>query len=178
MINSLTKVSLNPLLFECLQLLKNSLMFSSPCRGVSHAFVGPAISLSICRIKTCYLGSERIRPLPDNHSAMYRNQLLLIAGLLWHAATFAQAKMPSLEEVASKFYNTYETGSTADLYTFEKRPGRWAVTVLEWKVDQMAPKESYLYFAADSGGYRLEPTSARSCYNFADRQPMVCRLTN
>jgi hypothetical protein len=88
---------------------------------------------------------------------MYRKHLFLVAGLLWHAATFAQAKMPSLEEVASKFYNTYETSSVTDLYTFEKRPGRWAVTVLEWKVGQMAPKGSYLYFAADSGGYRPLP---------------------
>ena len=108
----------------------------------------------LCEMKICYLGSERTQPRPDNDPNMYQKRLLLFAGLLWHSVTFAQSNLPSIEEVADKFYNTYETGSSTAEYRFEKRPGRWTVTVRQWDGLRLVPTGKYLFFDVDSGGYQ------------------------
>jgi hypothetical protein len=92
---------------------------------------------------------------------MYQKHLLLIASLLGHFVTFAQPTLPSIEEVASKFYNTYQTDGGQE-YSMEKRADRWMVAVKEWKAPQLVLTGRYLYFAADSGGYLHLPLPAKT----------------
>ncbi len=89
---------------------------------------------------------------------MYKSFLLLLASLFLHLAVVSQKAGPSIEEIAARFYNTYECGSPNLFFNFENRAGQWRVG-LKIPVENSIkyPTGSYLFFDADSGGFKKLP---------------------
>jgi hypothetical protein len=89
---------------------------------------------------------------------MYKSLLLLLASLFLHLAVVSQKVGPSIEEIAARFYNTYECSSPNLFFNFENRAGQWRVS-LKIPVENSInfPMGSYLFFDADSGGFKKLP---------------------
>jgi hypothetical protein len=62
-----------------------------------------------------------------------------------------------IEEIADKFYNTYETGVEYLVFTFEKRAGNWRINTRKWQAGNLIPAGNYLFYDVDSGGYQRLP---------------------
>jgi len=68
-----------------------------------------------------------------------------------------QKSGPSIEEIADKFYNTYETGVEDLVFSFEKKAGKWRIDTRKWQAGNLVPAGNYLFYDIDSGGYLRLP---------------------
>ncbi|HMH23701.1 MAG TPA: hypothetical protein VK563_18070 [Puia sp.] len=50
-----------------------------------------------------------------------------------------QKSSPPIEEIADKFYNTYETGVEDLVFSFEKKAGKWRIDTRKWQAGNLVP---------------------------------------
>ena len=123
--------------------------------------------------ETKIVSSKSAMAFRTNPAYMYTKPLLFLTGLLLHGAIFAQQPTPSIEAIANKFYNTYDTKASDHIYGFEKHGRQWRVSFMKWEGGLFLPAGSYLFYDADSGGYRPLPLSAKSDTGWVDYRQHV-----
>ena len=83
-----------------------------------------------------------------------------------------QRSGPPIEEIAGKFYNTYETGEGL-VFTFEKKAGKWRIDTRKWQAGNLVPAGNYLFYDIDSGGYQRLPLPLKKDTQWVDYRPHV-----
>ncbi len=99
---------------------------------------------------------------------MPKRTLILIIGLFLSVASFSQKAAPPIEEVAAKFYNTYDISNQNIYVFFEKRVRQWKHRKMTFQGANLVPGNSYLFFDVDSGGYKGLPLDLKRDSQFVD----------
>jgi len=85
---------------------------------------------------------------------MVKRPLLIIDFLFLGVLSFSQQPSPSIEEIATKFYNSYDVSNQYIFINFEKRDRQWKVGVRKFRGSDVVQIGSYLFYDSDSGGYQ------------------------
>jgi hypothetical protein len=99
---------------------------------------------------------------------MAKRTLLFICCLLPGILSFSQQPGPSIEEIAAKFYNSYDISNQNIIINFEKRDRQWKVGVRTFQGSDVVRVGSYLFFDSDSGGYRQLPLHSKTDTEWVD----------
>ena len=92
---------------------------------------------------------------------MVKRTLLIIDFLFLGLFSFSQQHGPSIEEIAAKFYNSYDVSNQNIFINFEKRYRQWKVGVRKFQGSDVVQVGSYLFFDSDSGGYQKLPLNPK-----------------
>lgn len=89
---------------------------------------------------------------------MFKKQLLVFSILFNVFTITAQNKLPSIHEVAKKFYNTYDINELSyPEVGFEKRKNGWTVTTKKIANNELVNEQSYLYYNGIKSVYAKLP---------------------
>jgi hypothetical protein len=88
---------------------------------------------------------------------MFKSSLLVIGSFFLKIISFSQMPGPSIEEVAAKFYNTYDVSQQNIYINFERRNRQWKIGERKFEGSNLVAVGTYLFFDSDSGGYQKLP---------------------
>jgi hypothetical protein len=105
---------------------------------------------------------------------MFRKIFLLFCLFIISIYSIAQKRLPSIEEVATKFYNTYDIYSLEyPMVAFEKRGNLWKVTTKKWQKNKLVKMKSYLFFDGATNNYSELPIAQRTDTGFVNYKDYV-----
>jgi hypothetical protein len=104
---------------------------------------------------------------------MVKRTLLIIDFLFFSVFSFCQQPGPSIEEIAAKFYNSYDLSKQNIFIDFEKRDRQWKVGLRVFQGSDVVQVGSYLFFDSDSGGYQKLPLNAKTDTQLVDFSKFV-----
>lgn len=93
---------------------------------------------------------------------MFKKQLLLFSILIIGFYSTAQKVLPTIDEVAQLFYETYDANELSyPQVGFEKRKNGWTVTTKKYTNNELINEQSYLYYDAVKSAYLKLPLKSR-----------------